>query len=112
LERVEEPDPTEPETSRDDLDDLFGAPAQPVREQSVWSLGEPTAPEADVDAADESSADGPSDEPAATDDATTDDTGTDDAAHDETAQESSLEDAPQEEPGAPVRLFGEDEERR
>ena len=127
LERVEEPDPAEPETSRDDLDDLFGAPAQPVREQSVWSLGEPTAPEADEGAADESSADGPSDEPAGADDAITDDTATDDtatddtatddiatddAAHDETAQESSLEDAPQEEPGAPVRLFGDDEERR
>lgn len=79
----------EPAAAGDGLDELFAAPTEPVREENVWSLGEETA---DEEAAGEETAD------------------------EETADEASQEPAPESDPGAeeggPVRLFGEDEDRR
>lgn len=90
-------DPQDAAPAHDDLDDLFTPAAQPVREDKVWSLGEEPASDADTE------------EPTA-DEAT--------SADEETPHEAGAEgeDTPQSEPeqdeGGPVRLFGDDEERR
>ncbi|QNN81748.1 hypothetical protein H3H54_09895 [Brachybacterium sp. Z12] len=84
-------DMQEPAPAQDDLDGLSTPAGPPEREENVWSFGEQTASEADAE------------EPAL-------DEGT---AHEAGAeQESAPEDEPDEDAGGPVRLFGNDEERR
>ncbi|MGO1284976.1 MAG: hypothetical protein ACTHUU_07650 [Brachybacterium sp.] len=84
-------DVQEPAPAQDDLDGLSTPAGPPEREENVWAFGEQTASEADAE------------EPAL-------DEGT---AHEAGAeQESAPEDEPDEDAGGPVRLFGNDEERR
>ena len=84
-------DVQEPAPAQDDLDGLFTPAAPPEREENVWSFGEQTASEADAE------------EPAL-DEGTANEAGAE--------QESAPEDEPDEDAGGPVRLFGNDEERR
>ncbi|MGO1480402.1 MAG: hypothetical protein ACTHWF_04685 [Brachybacterium sp.] len=84
-------DVQEPAPAQDDLDGLFTPAASPEREENVWSFGEQTASEADAE------------EPAL-DEGTANESGAE--------QETAPEDEPDEDAGGPVRLFGNDEERR
>ena len=84
-------DVQEPAPAQDDLDGLSTPAASPEREENVWSFGEQTASEADAE------------EPAL-DEGTANESGAE--------QETAPEDEPDEDAGGPVRLFGNDEERR